>query len=97
MGKYTQIVVRSRDQNDFGFPKKLGVYQIGEARRIGHYFNLPVLVLRENDVHVPRPAVQLQAGSPEAAREMAISHYKEFAASMKLDISITEVGDEQGG
>ena len=96
MGRYTQIIVKSRDENAYGFPRKLGVYQIGEARQVGQYFNLPVLILKESDVHVPRPAVHLQAGTPEAARDLAIGHYRDFAQLMKLEIMITELQDRSG-
>lgn len=72
------------------------MYQIGEGRRIGEsrYFNVPVLVLRENDLHIQRPPVQLQAASDEAARILAIRHYERFAEQLEFDILITEISEK---
>lgn len=91
MGNFTQIVVMSKDCTEFGFPKRLGVYHIGETRQIGQYFNVGLSVLREDDLHLPRPPVQLPAGSAEAARELVIEHFTGLAAEMKLDIVVTEL------
>ena len=51
------------------------------------------MVPRENDLHVPRPAIQLLAPSPEAARDLAIGHYKSFATMMKLEITVLDSQD----
>ena len=93
MGKLTQILVKSRDCTEFGFPKKLGVYYIGKARQIAQYFNVALSVLREHDLHLPRPPIDLQAASAEAARELVIEHYRALAKEMKLDILVTELPD----
>ena len=89
----TQIVIKSRENTEFGFPKKLGLYLVGEARQIGggSAFNVSVDVLRESEMHLPRPPIQLQAESEKAARELAVSHYRELAERLRLDIWITEL------
>ncbi len=92
-GKTTQILVKSKDCTEFGFPKKLSVYHIGKARRVGQEFNVALLVLRENDLQLPRPPVQLHAGSAEDARELVIQHYRGLAKEMKLDILVSELQD----
>ena len=50
-------------------------------------------VLRDIDLHVPRPAIQLLAPSPEAARDLAIGHYRSFATMMKLEITVLNSPD----
>ncbi len=88
----TRIILKSKECTEFGFPKKLGLYLVGEARRIGrgNHFNVCVEVLRENDVSLPRPPLQLDAESEEAARGRAISHYRTLAERLKLDIMIVD-------
>jgi hypothetical protein len=93
MGKFTQIIVKSRDCTELGLPKRLGVYHIGETRQIGPYFNVGLSVLEENDLHLPRPPVQLNAGSATAARKLVIEHYMGLATEMRLDIVVTELPD----
>jgi hypothetical protein len=92
MGKLTQILVKSKECTELGFPKKFGVFEIGEARKIGPYFNVAVLVLRQDGLQIPRPPVELEAATDEAARELVIRHYKGLADEMKLDILVTELG-----
>ena len=92
-GMFTQIMVKSKDCTEVGFPKRLGVYHIGEVRQIGQYFNVGLSVLSENDLHLPRPPVHLQAGSAKAARELVIGHFTNLATEMKLDIVVTELPD----
>jgi len=86
-------MVKSSDCNELGFPKRIGVYHIGETRRIGSYFNIGLSVLTENDLHLPRPPVQLPAVSAEAARELVIEHFKALATEMRLDIVVSELPD----
>lgn len=93
MGKLTQIMLKSRDCNESGFPKRLSVYEIGEARQIGQGFTVALMVLREHDLDLPRPPLQLQADSAEAARELVIQHYRDLAKDMKLDVWVTEFGE----
>jgi hypothetical protein len=90
MGKFTQIMLKSKGCNEFGFPKRLSVYEIGEARQIGECFTVALMVLREHDLRLPRPPVQLQAESVEAARKLVIQHYRNLANEMKLDVWVTE-------
>jgi hypothetical protein len=91
MGKYTQIVVKSKDCTESGFPKRLSVYHLGEPRKVGLHFNVPVLVLRENDLSLPQPSAS--APSAEIALKLASRHYQEFAKQMKLDILISDLPD----
>ncbi len=55
MGKLTQVLVKSKECTESGFPKKLSVYHLGEARRVGNSFRVDVLVLREHDLELPSP------------------------------------------
>lgn len=91
MARYTQIVVKSKESTELGFPKKFGVYHLGEARRVGAFYNIPLLVLRENELSLPRPPVQIRAESEDLAREVVIGHYRDLAARMDLDVVITEI------
>ena len=91
MGKLTQILVRSKDCTDSGFPKKLSVYHVGAAREIGKSFRVNVLVLREHDLQLPSPPAHIEAESQDAARELVVQHYRGLANEMKLDILVTEL------
>ncbi len=91
MGKLTQVLVKSKECTESGFPKKLSVYHLGEARRVGNSFRVDVLVLREHDLELPSPPAHLQATSAEDARELVIQHYRGLAEEMKLDIRVTEL------
>lgn len=87
----TKIVLKSRDLTDLGLPRKLGVYRLGDPRQIGPYFNVPVHVLDESELHVPRPPVQLAAQTAKAACELAILHYRGLAEHLRLEILISDL------
>ncbi len=72
MGKLTQVLVRSKDCTESGFPRKLSVYHIGEARMNGDSFRVDVMVLREHGVQFPSPPAHFQTASAEAARATII-------------------------
>ncbi len=93
--KGTQIVIRSPERTEYGFPRRLCVYLVGEARSIGagSYFNVCVEVLRENDLHLPRPPLYVLAQGADTAREIVISYYDELARQLRLDISITDISE----
>lgn len=91
MRKYTQVVVRSKDRSDTGFPKKIGIYHVGEARRQGDHFDVPVLVILEKDIHIPSPPADPETTSAVTAQELAVHHYREFANRLRLEIVITEL------
>ena len=91
MRKYTQVVVRSMDCGDSGFPKKIGIYHIGEPRQQGDHFDVPVLVVLEKDLHIPRPPAESGLTSAAIARELAVLHFREYASQSKLEIVVTEL------
>ncbi len=89
MAHTTKIILKSSELSHLGLPVKLGVYEVGDPRQIGPYFNVPIFVMREDDLHVPRPPVQIQADSALAARERAIFHYRRLAQEMRLEVVVS--------
>jgi len=81
------VVLVSKDPTEFGFPRKLAIYHL-EARQIGLYYCVPVLVLREHDIQAPRLPLQLLAESPDKALGLAVQHYRTFAEQHGLKVQI---------
>ncbi len=91
--RYTQIVLRSRDSTELGLPNKLAIHQLGEPRLVGSSYHVPVLILREHNVTVPRLPLELEAGSAREAHELALRHYRETARQLKLEITIADLAE----
>ena len=88
MGKLTQVLVRSKDCTESGFPRKLSVYHIGEARMNGDSFRVDVMVLREHGVQFALSACSLP---DRLSRGSSSDHYRRLAEEMKLDILVTDL------
>jgi len=93
--KLTRILLRSPEPNEFGLPQRLAVYQLGEPRRVGSYFNVPVFTLRENELKVPPPPVLLQVTSAQEALDTAVRHYEEQAGKLGLSINVSDLPEQE--
>jgi hypothetical protein len=89
--KYTQVVVKSKDSGQSGFPKKIAIYHLGEARQTGNRFDVSVLVVMEKGLHISLPPAELDLTSADLAKERAIRHFRDFASKSELEIAVTEL------
>ena len=83
--------MKSKDINESGFPGKIGIYHLGDARQAGNRFEVSVLVVMEKGLHIDLPPAELDLTSADMAKERAIRHFRDFADQSGLEITVTEL------
>ena len=91
MARITQIQLWSKERDDYGFPKKHNVYQLGATLRIGDAYSSPVLRVRESDYRISPLPNRIKANTEEEARAKAIDHFRQEAGKMGLDFLTVEL------
>ena len=79
----------AKDQR-WGFPKSLGIYELGEPKKIGGHYQVPVIPLREVDLQIPRTLFGPKAETEQGAYNEAIRHFQLLAHQMDLEFLLQD-------
>lgn len=93
MARLTQIQLWSKERDDYGFPKKHNVYQLGATLRIGDTYSSPVLRVRDSDYRISSLPNRIKANTEEEARSKAVDHFRQEASKLGLDFFVVELPD----
>ena len=85
----TQVVLVARRLTPRGLPRMLGLYEIGLPRKVGRYYQVPVITMREIGLRAFPAPIELKAASPKSAHALAIRHCRQLAEQMRLEVLIT--------
>lgn len=84
------MVLIGRDLTEQGLPRRLGLYEIGEPRKIGSRYQVPVQTVRQVGLRVPPVVFEVNASSARRAHAQAIGYYHQVAEEMDLEVLITD-------
>jgi len=91
MAKITQVQLWSKERDEYGFPKKYNIYQVGPTVKIGDTYTSPLLRVRDNDYKIGSLPSRMKASSEDEARAKAIDHFRQEASRMTLDFIVIEL------
>jgi len=81
------VVLMEKDP-EWGFPRRLGIYEIAEPQKTGHEYRAAVIPLKEAGLQIQSTMFGPKAATERSARDLAIRGLHILAERLKLEVQI---------